>query len=170
LVKNKLWVLILIVIFLGTNIYANDFTDNYCGAWCQKNRKGEITASISVTRIDRNVYFVIYYNDDIYYDSEDNILANSFSFANYGFTKNQKIRIENIDYFGTQVFYELQLFEDSEELYVLCNHEELIYPWTETDYPFYRVDYFTEEEIKKEKKLEEQIIYENVIERLRQKK
>lgn len=169
MVKNKLCLLILLIIFSGTNIYSNDFTDKYCGAWCLKNGRGDVTDSISVTKINQDVYYVIYQNNQTYYDSEDKIISNSFSFTQYGFAKNKKIRIENIDYFGTQVFYELLLFEDSEELYVMCNHEELVYPWNETDFPFYRVGYMVKEEVKKQKELAEKVIYDNVIEKLRQK-
>ncbi len=149
--KIKLCFLAIILVTFALPIFSNEITDDYCGTWVAKNRF-EIFASVSIYKIRDEVYYVIYNEKNAFYDSQHNKIADFYSFAEYAFTNNNKIRIYSTKYFDSEVSFTIQ--KNNENLYVMCNHEDFIYPYSETDYVFHRVDYKTDEELNLRKQRE----------------
>ena len=131
----------LIIIFMTRPLifFANEITDKCCGTWVAINGRNEIVQSISISKVNENNYYVIYHDNRSYYDNQGNLISNFYSFAEYGIVKENKIWIETKSIKESDIFYVLLLIEEAKTLYVMCNHEELIYPWSESDMEFIRI-------------------------------
>lgn len=132
--KTKLCLLILLQVFAGAFLEANERTDKMTGAWFQMCNDKK--SSVSITKIKEDVYYVMHYNPEVFYG--ESLTPGIFAFAEYGRTyKENKIKLTTMIGGKEQYFC---LFLDDEKLYVCENFEELVYPYNETAWPYHRIE------------------------------